>query len=122
MSLPETTPPRIWLEPMLLPSCVSYRADLGPIFDARDARALGHYGLSAATLADPGWRSTMLEGRPAPTQEFARMLLADGFAGLITRSFARGASASSLNLVLWRWAGDGCSLQVVDDEGRLGRM
>ena len=46
----------------------------------------------------------------------------DGFFGLITRSFARGTSASNLNLVLGRWAGDGCSLQVIDDEGQRGRM
>ena len=107
------------LQPTVL---VSYRADLGPIFDTRSARGLNRYGLSDEALADPGWRATMLEARVAPTQELARKLVADGFSGLLTRSFARGTSASNLNLVLWRWAGDGCSLQVIDDEGRLGRM
>ena len=61
-------------------------------------------------------------GGVAPTQELALKLVDDGYAGLLTRSFARVTSASNLNLVLWRWAGDGCSLGVVDDEGRLGRM
>lgn len=107
------------LQPTIL---VSYRADIGPVFDTRDELALARYGQSAASLADRGWRSAMLEARPVPTQDFARALLADGFAGLLTRSFAKGASASDLNLVVWRWAGKGCTLEVVDDEKRLERM
>ena len=64
----------------------------------------------------------MLEGQTAPTQELAQLLIAEGYAGLLTRSFARGTSGVNLNLVLWRWSGDGCSLELIDDEGRLGRM
>lgn len=101
---------------------VSYRADLGPVFDTRDTTELEKHGLSPQILADPGWRATMLEGRTATTQEFARALVAEGFAGLLTRSFANGTSEASLNLVLWRWTGDGCALEVIDDENRLGRM
>lgn len=107
------------LQPTVL---VSYRADLGPIFDTRDAKELEKREVSAQMLADPAWRTAMLDGPTVPTQDFARQLVADGFAGLLIRSFAKGASETNLNIVLWRWTGDGCALDVIDDEDRLGRM
>jgi len=64
----------------------------------------------------------MFAGLAVPTQDLARTLVAEGCAGLLVRSFARGASDRDLNLVLWRWAGEGCALDLVDDEDRLGRM
>lgn len=107
------------LQPTVL---VSYHADLGPIIDTRKIAELEKHGMSAEMLADPGWRAAMLAGREVPTQEFSLTLIAEGFAGLLTRSFARGATDASLNIVLWRWTGEGCSLDVIDDENRLGRM
>lgn len=107
------------LQPTVL---VSYRADLGPVFDGRDAAELERYGRSTQTLGDPRWRTKMLEGGAAPTQEFARVLIEDGYIGLLTRSFAGGTSEANLNLVLWRWSGEGCSLELIDDEDRLGRI
>ncbi|MCG7625802.1 MULTISPECIES: RES family NAD+ phosphorylase [unclassified Epibacterium] len=99
---------------------VSYRADLGPVFDSRDTEALAGQGMTPAGLADPGWRAAMLDGRKVPTQDLARSLIGAGYAGLLVRSFAPGTGDSSLNLVLWRWhAGD---LTVVDDEDRLNRI
>ena len=38
------------------------------------------------------------------------------------RSYAKGASETDLNIVLWQWVGKDCALEVVDDEGRLSRM
>jgi RES domain-containing protein len=90
------------LQPTVL---VSYGADIGPIFDTRDMEALDRYDLSPQRLADPGWRARMLDGHPVPTQGFAHRLITDGFTGLLTRSFAQGATESSLNIVLWRWTG-----------------
>lgn len=107
------------LQPTVL---VSYRADLGPIFDTRDVKHLETRGVSVQTLADPGWRAAMLEGRNVPTQDFARRLVTDGFTGQLIRSFAKGASEANLNIVLWRWIGEDCMLEVIDDEDRLGRM
>ncbi len=107
------------LQPTVL---VSYGAGIGPIFDARDTEALDPYDLSPQRLADPGWRARMLDGRPVPTQDFVHRLITDGFTGLLTRSFAQGATESSLNIVLWRWTGAGCVLDVIDDENRLGQM
>ena len=107
------------LQPTIL---VSYAADLGPILDTRNADAVAQYGMTKGTLADPGWRARMLDGQTVPTQDFAASLITDGFAGLLIRSFAKGTSAVDYNIVLWRWTGEGCRLDVVDDEGRLSRM
>ncbi|MCD9149754.1 RES family NAD+ phosphorylase [Pseudophaeobacter flagellatus] len=107
------------LQPTIL---VSYAADLGPIFDTRDTRGLEQQGISERMLADPAWRTRMLGGQDVPTQDFAARLIHDRFAGLLIRSFAKGATATDFNLVLWRWSGAGCTLNVVDDEDRLSKM
>jgi len=107
------------LQPTVL---VSYKADLGPVFDTRDTEGLVVHGLTTEALADPGWRAAMLDGRPVPTQDFAKALISDGYAGLVVRSFAPGTTAANLNLVLWRWSSSGAKLDVIDDEGRLDRM
>ena len=107
------------LQPTIL---VSYNADLGPIFDTRDQGGLERYGMTAAMLADPAWRMKMLDGQSVPTQDFARALIADRFAGLLIQSFAKGASSSDFKIVLWAWTGNNGSLEFVDDEERLSRM
>lgn len=107
------------LQPTVL---ISYNADLKPIFDSRDVRQLNQRGMSDAVLGDPGWRVKMLNGEDAPTQKFANDLISDGFVGLLVRSYAKGATETDLNIVLWRWSGLDCALGVVDDEDRLSRM
>ena len=99
---------------------VAYRADIGPVLDGRDDDALARYGLDQAALGAPDWRIRMLTNETVPTQNLAERLIADGFAGLLVRSFARGATDRSLNLVLWRWnTRDDDRLELIDDEGRL---
>ena len=107
------------LQPTIL---VSYVADIGPLFDTRDPAALAAQGITDATLADPAWRLKMLDGQPVPTQDLSARLIAQGFAGLLVRSFAKGLTAAEMNIVLWRWTGAGCRLEVVDHEDRLSRM
>ena len=63
----------------------------------------------------------MLDGQSVPTQELARALIADQFAGLLIKSFAKGASSSDFNIVLWAWTDNKGSLDVVDDDERLAR-
>lgn len=99
---------------------VSYRADVAPVFDTRKVTQLAGYGMSPEAPADPGWRLAMLEGRRVPTQDFAATLIGEGYAGLLVRSFAKGAADTDLNLVLWRWSSAYGLLEVIDDEGRLG--
>lgn len=106
------------LQPTLL---VSYEADIGKIFDTRDEAELKRFGMDSATLADPSWRDRMKAEGKAPTQDFARRLIALDHDGLLVRSFAPGATDDDLNLVLWRWGSEPPSRLVpIDDEGRLG--
>lgn len=107
------------LQPTIL---IAYSADLKPIFDTRDVRQLNRRGMSDAVLGDPGWRAKMLNGEDVPTQKFADDLIVDGFVGLLVRSYAKGSTETDLNIVLWRWSGSGCRLNIVDDEDRLSRM
>lgn len=99
---------------------VSYDAEVDPVFDTRDTAALSARGFDADALADAGWRDRMRMDGEAPTQALARRLAAEGFHGLLVRSFARGAGAEDLNLVLWRWNETAQSrLTLIDDEKRL---
>ena len=100
---------------------VALRADLASLVDGRDAAALARWDARPADLADPSWRDLMLRGAPVPTQDLAARLAGAGHVGLIVPSYARGAGAADVNLVLWRWStGADDALAVVDDEGRLG--
>lgn len=99
---------------------VSYDAEVEGIFDTRDEATLARENMSPAGLADANWRDRMKRDGEAPTQAFARRLLASGTNGLLVRSFATGATDSDLNLVLWRWGPHPPHrLILIDDEGRL---
>lgn len=101
---------------------VSYDAEIDGIFDCRDDEALEAKGMDAAALADSTWRDQMKASGEARTQTFARRLIAAGHNGLLVRSFAAGATAEDLNLVLWRWGDSAPSrLVLIDDENRLSR-
>ena len=101
------------LQPTTLVAC---EADIGPLLDATDAAALAPFGATPDDLAADDWRVRMREEGAAPTQLLAERLIAQGFAGMRVPSYARGAGAGDLNMVLWRWDG---MLRAVDDEGRL---
>lgn len=105
------------LQPTIL---VSYDADLWPIFDATDPAALARRGLTADMLAADDWRLAMLKGGVAPTQTLADAMISDGYAGMLTPSYARGAPARATNLVLWRWGGGQTRLTLNDTDHRLG--
>lgn len=101
---------------------VSYEADIAPIFEAGEVQALVGYDMTPEDLAADDWRLRMAAEGRAPTQRFAERLIVEGYAGLKVRSFARGAGADDMNLVLWTW-GDALPTRLVlnDDEGRLSR-
>jgi RES domain-containing protein len=82
---------------------VSYEAEIEGLFDCRDDLALQAEGMDAAALADSTWRDQMRLKGEATTQTFARRLIASGHPGLLVRSFAPGAAADDLNMVLWKW-------------------
>jgi RES domain-containing protein len=99
---------------------VAYHADIQPVFDARDAKALARFGVTPDGLASITWRDEMIANGESETQTFARRLIAAGHAALLVPSYARGASRADLNLVLWRWGAVAPTrLAVIDDENRL---
>ena len=102
------------LQPTML---IAYEADIGPILDTREASALTRYSLDPTDLADPSWRDLMRKRQPVPTHALAEAATADGFAGILVPSYARGAPAEALNLVLWTWDG---FLALIDVDDRLG--
>lgn len=107
------------LQPTML---VSYDANIEQVFDSRDVAALSATGLNTADLADIAWRDRMKADGEAPTQAFARRLAAEGYHGLLVRSFVPGAQEEDLNLVLWSWGAMAPSrLTLIDDENRLAR-
>lgn len=106
------------LQPTVL---VAYEADIAPVFDATDPESLRAQGVTETDLAADDWRLRMKAEGMAPTQRLAGRLRAEGHAGMLVRSFARGAGAADLNLVLWVWSAElPTRLRLVDDEGRLG--
>lgn len=108
-----------FLQPTTL---VAYHADIAPVLDATDPDALKAYAMTPAALADPAWRDRMNRGAAVPTQDFAETVIAAGYAGLRVISFAQGATAGDVSLVLWRWnTGPDDRLVLIDDEGRLSR-
>lgn len=99
---------------------VSYDADIDPVFDATDMAALDRYDMTLEALAADDWRVRMRDDGKAPTQTLAERLIEDGYAGMRVRSFARGASARDLNMVLWSWGSTlPAMLRLNDRDGRL---
>ncbi|WP_073626919.1 RES family NAD+ phosphorylase [Pseudoxanthobacter soli] len=101
---------------------VAYEAEIEGLFDCRDDAALAAVEMDAAAIADMTWRDQMKRSGEAKTQSLARRLIGAGYNGLLVRSFAPGARAEDLNLVLWRWGDDRpARLVLIDDENRLSR-
>lgn len=100
----------------------AYDVDAEPVFDAADSALLRAAGAAEADIVCPTWEADMLEGSVAASQRLADRLIAQGYVGMLVRSFAVGADERDLNLVMWRW-GDGRPTRVVliDEEDRLAR-
>ena len=99
---------------------VCYEARIDRVFDTCNSSLLKKYSLSTDLLATDNWRDQMNTDGHSTTQIFAQHLIEEGYAGLLVRSYAAGATEHDRNLVLWCWANnDSASLQVIDDENRL---
>ena len=95
---------------------VCYRAEIEMVFDASDKETLAAVGLEEASLSDPTWRDQMIKMGEAHTQRFARTLIEQGYNGVLVRSFAKAASPSDKNLVLWKWSASGPTcVELIDD-------
>ena len=107
------------LQPTVL---VAYNATIERVFDGRSVGALADFRMTVELLADPRWRDEVAANGEAQTQTLAKSLIERGYNGLLVPSFARGARADDLNLVLWRWGAKPPSqIELIDDENRLLR-
>ena len=108
--------------PMQPLTLCAYAVDAEPVFDALDEAERRALDVKESALACPEWEAEMLAGAVPASQALADRLIAAGYAGMKVQSFAAGASADDLNLVLWSWSADRPERVVlVDDEGRLSR-
>ncbi len=97
----------------------SYEVVSERIADARAPSIQAATRFSAADLAC-AWRLDCAEGREPASWRLAEALEAAGAHGMFAPSFAPGARADDVNLVLWRWNDSaGTTVRVIDDHGRL---
>lgn len=65
-------------------------------------------------------RSDLRTFAGTPTWTIADRLIADGIAGVLVPSFARGATPADVNAVFWTWSNSvPHQVKAIDDEGRL---
>ena len=100
----------------------TYDIDVDDIVDLSSETARGRAGIDLADLAC-SWAMDVASGRTPPSWTIATRLIAAGSAGLLVPSFAHGASAGMLNLVLWRWGSRRPhKVTIYDPAGRLNRL
>jgi RES domain-containing protein len=80
-----------------------YRVDCEDIFDSCDSKAMKREKVSDHDLECASWNELMLDGEVPASQQLADRLIARDYAGMLVRSFARGADPNDTNLVLWKW-------------------
>lgn len=97
----------------------SYEIDCEDVVDLTSEQGRGEYsvGLDAMSCA---WATALANGdRPASWSIYERFR-AQGIAGVLVPSFAPGAGAKDINLVLWDWGADvPHQVTVFDPSGRL---
>ncbi|MFN4088882.1 MAG: RES family NAD+ phosphorylase [Alphaproteobacteria bacterium] len=104
-----------------LTPCVlcSYDVDCEDIADLRSDESRADLNVALRDIAC-AWGDALIDRREPESWRVVRRLRADGHAGILVPSFARGATADDQNLVLWRW---GPSLphrvMVYDPTGKL---
>jgi RES domain-containing protein len=103
-------------QPMTL---CAYQVDCENVLDLTDAATLAANGINPADLACP-WKDLATRGIKPPSWGITERLVAAGTAGVLVRSFAKGAVPADVNVVFWDWAPDPPhKVRVVDDDERL---
>ena len=96
-----------------------YDVDCADIADLRDEASMLSYDINPKDMAC-GWMSHQLAGRIAPSQAIAAKLRGRRYAGAIVPCYVPGATASDINLVLWKWGPDlPHKISVFDPSSRL---
>ena len=97
-----------------------YDVDADPVFDATDERILESKGIGTEGISCVNWREEMMTGLVPKSHKVADQLVADGYVGMLYRSFSLEASSSDGNLVLWVYGDDRPSrVALVDDDNLL---
>ena len=105
-------------QPMTL---CAYEVDCEDVLDLTDTAVMAANGITAADLACP-WKALSTRGIKPPSWALAERLAADGTAGDVVPSFAKGAVAADINVVFWNWAPvPPHQVRVIDDDQRLPR-
>jgi RES domain-containing protein len=103
-------------QPMML---CAYDVDCEGILDLTSPQTLEQHGIAEADIAC-AWKDLATRGETPPSWHMTRRLIADGVAGIITRSFAAGSGGADINVVFWRWSPElPHRVRVVDDAQRL---
>jgi len=97
----------------------SYQVDVDDVVDLKDDDGRKANGVALAALSC-AWADDVANRRYPASWSIADRLVAQGSAGVLVPSFARGARPAVANLVLWKW---GPTLphrvEVHDPSGRL---
>lgn len=97
----------------------SYDVDVEDVVDLRNDAERKANGVTVNELRCP-WFDDLASKRKPASWEVAERLIAEGSAGMVVPSFARGASPAMSNLVLWKWGPKLPHLvEVYDPGGRL---
>ena len=106
--------------PMQPLTLCAYNVDAEPVFDALNEETRQALSIGWNDLECPGWEADMLFGAVPASQALADRLIAAGYVGIRVQSFATGAGADDINLVMWRWGAERpARVVLIDDEGRL---
>ncbi len=101
----------------------AYEVDADPVFDALDPAQRRTQSVTAGELACPDWERQMLNRRTPASHHLAERLVAAGFVGMRTPSFAHHATADDINFVFWLWGSRRpCRIVLIDPEHRLRRL
>jgi len=97
----------------------SYDVDCADVADLRTETGRADLNVTLSDLAC-AWGDALIARREPASWGVVRRLLADGHAGMLVPSFAHGAMADDINLVLWRWGPDlPHKVTVYDPTGKL---
>lgn len=95
----------------------SYDFDCEPLADLRTEAGRSRHRVKLDEMRC-AWFLEAAAGEEPASWRIADRLLAEGYAGLLTLSFAPGATESAHNLVLWKWGGELPTRVAVYDPSR----
>jgi RES domain-containing protein len=99
----------------------AYDVDCTDIADLSDEQERRNLHVAVADLACT-WEDLSARAVEPPSWNLARRLIGEGYAGIITPSFAPRAGSADRNVVFWRWSDERPhKVSVMDDETRLPR-